>query len=236
MRRNNVLNSIFLAVALFGYSGVLFAQTDSGTSEQKIKSVPSVVLPDAAKMEFLYGTVLAEVKVDDRGRVTDVTQVVGPDWTCPNYESPGLTALRDYIRAQAKNVTFEPVSKDEKPDSPLHWVEFKFTAPEEKGSDVVGVRLLTVRPVKGGVLNVKALTLAKPTYPAAARAVRASGTVDIKVLISEKGDVISAEVTSGHPLLRQSARTAACTSKFSPTLLERQPVKVSGIIHYTFVP
>lgn len=235
MRRNNVLNPILLAVALFGYSGVLFAQTDSGTSEQKIKSVPSVVLPDAAKSEHLHGTMLVEVKVDDSGKVKDVVQVVGPDWTCPNYESPGLTALRKYVEKQAEMVTFEPKSKDSKGDEPTHWVEFKFAAPANEVPDVVGVRLLPVGPVKGGVLNGKALKLAKPAYPAAARAVRASGKVDIKVLISEKGDVISAEVTGGHPLLRNSARTAACTSKFSPTLLERRPVRVSGIINYTFV-
>ncbi|HMM79141.1 MAG TPA: TonB family protein [Pyrinomonadaceae bacterium] len=235
MRRSSLQISILTLVVILVSAGILFGQSDADAAEQKIKGVPSVTLPDAAKMEFLYGTMLAEVKVDDTGEVKEVTQIVGPDWTCPNYESRGLTVLRDYIRAQAKKVTFEPVSKDEKPDSPLHWVEFKFTAPEEKGSDVVGARLVPVRTVKGGVLNGTALKLAKPTYPAAARAVRASGTVDITVLISEKGDVISAEVTSGHPLLRHSARTAACTSKFSPTLLERRPVKVSGIIHYTFV-
>lgn len=234
MRKNNVLNSVLLVVALFGYSGVLFAQTNSGTSEQKIKSVPSVTLPDAAKMEFLYGTMLAEVKVDDTGKVRDVTQIVGPDWTCPNYESSGLKVLRDYIRAQAEKVTFEPAAKDEKPASSLHWVEFKFAAPANEVPDVVGTRLLPVGPVKGGVLNGTALKLTKPTYPAAARAVRASGTVKIDVLISEKGKIISAEAISGHPLLVASARAAACSSRFSPTTLSGDPVKVRGVIVCVF--
>lgn len=236
MRRNNVLNSILLAVALFGYSGVLFAQTDSGTSEQKIKSVPSVVLPDAAKMEFLYGTVLAEVKVADSGKVKDVVQVIGPDWTCPNYESPGLTELRKYVEKQAKIVTFEPRDKDSKVDESTHWVEFKFVDPTPPDSAKVGAKVISFgrKPINGGVLNGKAIDLVHPKFPAAARAVRASGAVKIDVLISEKGKIISAEAISGHPLLVASARAAACSSRFSPTTLSGDPVKVRGVIVYVF--
>lgn len=95
---------------------------------------------------------------------------------------------------------------------------------------------LADRSVSGGVLNGKALQLPKPTYPKAARAVRASGAVSIQVLIGEGGTVVSAEPISGHPLLRSSARSAACGGRFTPTLLEGKPVNVSGVITYNFVP
>ena len=91
------------------------------------------------------------------------------------------------------------------------------------------------KTVSGGVVNGKATSLVKPTYPAAARAVRASGAVNVQVLIDENGNVISASAVSGHPLLRSSAVQAARASKFNPTLLSGQPVKVSGIIVYNFV-
>jgi outer membrane biosynthesis protein TonB len=91
------------------------------------------------------------------------------------------------------------------------------------------------KTISGGVLNGKALSLPKPKYPAAARAVRASGAVQVQVLIDEDGNVFSAEAT-GHPLLRFASATAACSSKFTPTLLAGEPVKVSGIIVYNFVP
>ena len=90
--------------------------------------------------------------------------------------------------------------------------------------------------IRGGVLNGKALSLAKSAYPPAARAVRASGAVTIQVVLDEQGDVFSAEPISGHPLLRSASRVAACGSKFSPTTLSGQPVKVSGVITYNFVP
>jgi protein TonB len=86
------------------------------------------------------------------------------------------------------------------------------------------------------VLNGKATSLPKPPYPPAAKAVRASGAVSVQVLISETGSVISASAVSGHPLLRPAAVSAARGARFSPTLLSGQPVKVSGVITYNFVP
>ncbi len=90
-------------------------------------------------------------------------------------------------------------------------------------------------PVSGGVMNGKAVRLLQPTYPAIARSANASGQVRVQVLIDESGNVISAHAVSGHPLLQASAVSAARASKFSPTMLGGQPVKVNGVIIYNFV-
>jgi protein TonB len=90
------------------------------------------------------------------------------------------------------------------------------------------------KTVSGGVVNGKAVNLVKPPYPPAARAVRASGAVNVQVTIDENGNVISASAVSGHPLLKQAAESAARSSKFSPTTLTGQKVKVTGIIVYNF--
>lgn len=95
----------------------------------------------------------------------------------------------------------------------------------------------TTRPpkiVSGGVLNGKATNLVRPPYPPAARAVRASGAVSVQVLIDEDGNVARASAVSGHPLLKAAAEQAARSSKFSPTLIGGQPVKVTGVIVYNF--
>jgi TonB family protein len=94
----------------------------------------------------------------------------------------------------------------------------------------------TGQTVSGGVLNGKEMSLAKPPYPAAARAVRAYGAVSVQVLIDTDGYVYSAQAMSGHPLLQSVSRIAACNSRFTQTLLMGEPVKVSGIIIYNFVP
>ena len=92
------------------------------------------------------------------------------------------------------------------------------------------------KKISGGVLNGKATSLPKPPYPAAARAVRASGPVNVQVTISETGSVVSASAVSGHPLLRQAAEQAARSARFAPTMLSGQPVSVTGVIVYNFVP
>ncbi len=90
------------------------------------------------------------------------------------------------------------------------------------------------KTVSGGVVNGRATHLPIPAYPATARAVGASGKVDVQVLIDETGSVVSAKAVSGNPLLRASAETAARRARFSPTFLSKVPVKVTGVIIYNF--
>ncbi len=90
-------------------------------------------------------------------------------------------------------------------------------------------------PVKGGVLNGKAISLPRPPYPEEARASGASGTVTVQVLIDETGRVIDACAISGSSLLWQATEQAASQARFTPTTLSGQPVKVSGVITYNFV-
>jgi periplasmic protein TonB len=90
-------------------------------------------------------------------------------------------------------------------------------------------------PISGGVLNGKAVHLVTPPYPAIARSAHAAGAVQVQVLIDENGNVIAAHAVSGHPLLQAAAVAAARASKFTPTKLSGQPVKVNGVIIYNFV-
>jgi TonB family protein len=85
------------------------------------------------------------------------------------------------------------------------------------------------------VLNGEAISLPKPPYPPIARQMRVQGTVLVQVLIDESGRVISAKPVSGNPALVNAAQRAAFEARFSPTLLNDQPVKVSGVITYNFV-
>lgn len=87
-----------------------------------------------------------------------------------------------------------------------------------------------------GVVNGKAIKLVKPDYPRAAAAIRASGIVPVQVTIGEDGNVISASAVGGHPLLKAAAEAAARESKFTPTYIAGQAVKVSGVINYNFAP
>jgi tetratricopeptide (TPR) repeat protein len=92
-----------------------------------------------------------------------------------------------------------------------------------------------VKPVRGGVINGRAISLPKPAYPSTARGAHVSGTVAVQVMIDETGKVIFACAISGHPLLQPASEYAAMSARFTPTSLEGKPVKVTGVIVYNFV-
>jgi protein TonB len=96
-------------------------------------------------------------------------------------------------------------------------------------------RKAPVRPVSGGVLNGRALSLPAPAYPDTARRMQATGTVAVEVVIDVNGRVISAKATSGPAMLREAAERAAMQARFTPSLLSGQPVKMTGTINYNFM-
>jgi TonB family protein len=109
------------------------------------------------------------------------------------------------------------------------------TVAETKLPDPPPVAEPKVPKVKSeGVVNGKATYLPPPPYPIPAKMVGAYGVVNVQVTIDEEGRVISSKAVSGHALLRGSAEAAAWKAKFSPTLLSRVPVKVTGVIVYNF--
>lgn len=90
------------------------------------------------------------------------------------------------------------------------------------------------KPRSIGVVNGIAIDLPKPIYPAPARAVGVAGEVKVQVTIDESGKVISAQAVNGHSFLKPEAVKAAWKARFTPTLLSKVPVKVTGVIVYRF--
>lgn len=111
---------------------------------------------------------------------------------------------------------------------------FRRGAPPKEAAAAAGEDA-AARPVEGGVINGRAVSKPAPPYPLIAKAARAAGTVAVRVVVDEQGDVVSAWATSGHPLLQAAAVEAASQAKFTPTTLAGKPVKVAGIITYNFV-
>lgn len=92
------------------------------------------------------------------------------------------------------------------------------------------------RTVAGGLLHQRAVKKVQPVYPPEAKAARAAGAVKIRVLVSEEGNVIDAEVLEGAELLRESALAAVRLWVFRPIELAGRPVKVEGILTLNFAP
>ena len=106
--------------------------------------------------------------------------------------------------------------------------------PEIKLAPTPEVKATPTR-VSEGVLQGGAIRRQKPIYPVSAKAIRASGPVQVIVTISEEGKVIEAYAASGHPMLRAAAVEAARQWLFTPTTLSKVPVKVQGMLTFNFM-
>lgn len=90
------------------------------------------------------------------------------------------------------------------------------------------------KPIEGGVLNSRALSLPKPVFPEEAKRLKVSGRVTVRVVIDENGRVISAKATDGPIPLRGAAEDAARKASFAPTTQDGITVKVTGLLTYDF--
>jgi periplasmic protein TonB len=106
---------------------------------------------------------------------------------------------------------------------------------DEKPPEPVPVKPPTTHRISTGVLISKVVSLPQPSYPAMAKQIRLQGVVSIQILVDEQGKVISAQAVSGHPILTGVSKEAALRARFTPTILNGQPVKVQGVITYNFV-
>jgi TonB family protein len=73
-----------------------------------------------------------------------------------------------------------------------------------------------------------------PEYPQMARIAHIQGEVVLECVISKSGDVTSLRIVSGPPILAQSALDAVKQWKYSPFLVNGNPVKVETTITVIF--
>jgi TonB family protein len=96
-------------------------------------------------------------------------------------------------------------------------------------------------PVQSGRITARANTLqnnavkrVQPTYPPVAKAAKVAGPVQVKVAVSEAGDVVEATAVSGHSLLRDAAVEAAKQWKFKPAEVQGKAVTADGVLTFHF--
>ncbi len=88
--------------------------------------------------------------------------------------------------------------------------------------------------VGGRVREPKLIWRVDPIYPALAKQTRMQGVVIIDAILDEQGNVVEAKVTSGPPLLIQSALDAVRRWRYEPTYLNDEPVSVQLNVTVTF--
>jgi len=84
---------------------------------------------------------------------------------------------------------------------------------------------------KGGdVLESRLIKKVMPEYPRLAQAARVERMVVLEVIVDEEGNVTDVKVLKGHPLLNESAERAVRQWKYSPTLLNGEPIPIISTV------
>jgi TonB family protein len=88
--------------------------------------------------------------------------------------------------------------------------------------------------VSWGVAEGLLVSKVPPVYPELARTARISGTVVLRALINQNGDVESLSLVSGHPMLAPAAMDAVKQWKYKPYLLNGKAVAVDTQVQVNF--
>ena len=97
------------------------------------------------------------------------------------------------------------------------------------------VRKGCVDYISGGLFpDEKLLAKPKPKYPDIAKSKGISGNVFVFVLTDTDGNVTSATIHSGPPLLQEAALEAAKQARFPLTKLSGVPIKIRVLLKYDF--
>jgi hypothetical protein len=236
------LSLLLLAIFTLLLGNATYAQKADEKQLPLAKLAASVSVSfDGKDVDWLQhgGEIAVSVLVDKKGKVT-VADLTGPAAPCGDLSSEHLLGLRTATIDAVKKAKFEPATDaDGKQVDGGVLIRIKVPAnpatvvpAPEPGSPEAKIPKL----VSAGVLNGKAVSLARPEYPPDARANHASGAVSVQVFVDETGKIVTAAAISGSPYLRYAATDAACRSKLTPTLLAGHAVRLSGFITYNFVP
>jgi protein TonB len=78
------------------------------------------------------------------------------------------------------------------------------------------------------------ITQVRPIYPEEAKKKRIQGVVSFRVLITKAGEVRDIEVLKGDPMLVPAALNAVKQWRYSPFLLNSEPVEIKTQIDINF--
>ena len=225
---------LFTLVLIVLFVLPIVGQNGMGVSDY-IVSGPKFVLSDEAIAAGIDGVIRVSLKIDKTGAVKRVDLLNEPAWPCGT--SPD-SALRNVRRAIADNLRasmFKPVlnAKGE-PDTAQAILTFAIGKAYEDMKTQEGPH----RVIDGGVVNGKAIHLQRPEFPPNAPKTgpfsNSVYNIEAWVLIDENGKVEKVGTLMGDPIFWRASRQAACDSRFSPTLINGQPVKVVGKIIYSY--
>ena len=250
MRRTIILASFTILYAAFLAAQ---AKPDRVTVPPEVmeKHLVKRVSPSFPPGVHPNGTVELKVVVDPSGHPASIEQVSGDPVlgaamveAVKQYEyQPYLVAgkaveVETTVKASFKTTTSYSLVDSPPPqgvvgDSPggIKPGQIGSVATEEPRPQAsVPLRIRASSGVAGQLIKKKVA----PLYPEEARQQRVQGTVLLHVLIDKEGNVEQVDLISGHPLLAPAAIEAVRQWKYTPYLLNQQPVALDTQVEVNF--
>ena len=85
-----------------------------------------------------------------------------------------------------------------------------------------------------GSLLAYATEKVAPSYPTAAKNMRAAGIVKVEFVLDENGEIAEVKSAAGHTLLTAAAKDAIRKWKFRPVTRDGHAVRASGYVNFNF--
>lgn len=175
-------------------------------------------------------TVLVALSTAAAAQVTPVAAPVQAPQTGPP-ASPSLIRMLDEIRAaleQGRSVEAEGML-----------LQLSTALRRERLAADAAARGLSATPeavvrVGGDIREPRKIRDVRPEYPQEAQTARVAGVVILEVTVGQAGDVTQARVLRSVPLLDQAALDAVYQWKYTPTLLNNEPVSVIMTVTVSF--
>jgi TonB family protein len=136
----------------------------------------------------------------------------------PLAEKPVPTQLPGVVSAPPATVAEEPAA-------------VRTSAEAEPSKEVVKIPVIRIPE---DVLRKAAIEIPEPQYPATAELARASGPVQVELMIDQNGMVTIARATSGNPMLFEAATSAASKARFLMSAFSNQPTRAYSVLTYNF--
>jgi TonB family protein len=219
-----ILGAVLLAVLAFARqtnSARRIQRTEAIAMGNLIEVVPPQY-PEEANNQHTTGKVVLQILIDNKGNVKEASRLSGDP------------LLADRTVSAVKQWRFRPYILDSEP------VEVETTATVEYTADPPFV--IAPKPLHGpmklrvsyAVIQPNLTLRVEPQYPQEAKTKRVKGDVLLQVTISRKGDVIGMNAVKGDSLLVDAAMEAVKQWKFTPYLLNGEPVEVETTVHVRF--
>ena len=186
--------------------------------------------PEQAKSEGIQGTVKLTVIINEEGFVYEIR--TAPE-NNPILDEAAIEAIKEW--------KYSPTLLNGRPVPVMATVTVVFQlkdtpVPGEAQTVPSEIKAPGWEPIRVGadVQESKLIHRIEPVYPELALKARVQGRVVLVITVNEEGFVTDIRVTSGHPLINESAINAVRQWRYSPTLLNGVPVPVITTVRVIF--